>query len=70
MPLSDFRAGFHRVSLRDLLCDERRCRVYDTTLARPVHVDESRFDLHWIAENAGFFEPFVQREPPARTHQP
>lgn len=62
--------GFHRVSLRDTLCDERRCRVYDTTLARPVYMDESHFDPLWIAENARFFEPFVQRDRPPRPHSP
>jgi peptidoglycan/LPS O-acetylase OafA/YrhL len=64
------RPGFHRVSLRSVLCSAQRCRVYDDTLGRPIYTDESHFDPVWIAENAGFFEPFVQREPPARTHQP
>lgn len=59
------RPRFYRVSLRDTLCDALRCRVYDDTLGRPVYIDDSHFDPVWIAENARFFEPFVQREPPA-----
>jgi peptidoglycan/LPS O-acetylase OafA/YrhL len=57
--------GFRRVSLRERLCDEHRCRVYDDTLKRPVYFDASHFDPVWIAENAGFFEPFVRRAAPA-----
>ena len=52
--------GFHLVSLRNKLCDEFACRVYDGTLRRPVYLDDSHFDPVWIAENAGFFASFVQ----------
>ena len=52
--------GFHLVSLRDRLCNDLACRVYDRTLKRPVYVDESHFDPVWIAENATFFAPFVK----------
>jgi hypothetical protein len=58
--------SFRLVSLRGALCDDRVCRVYDNTLGRPIYTDESHFDPVWIAENAHFFEPFVQREGPAR----
>jgi peptidoglycan/LPS O-acetylase OafA/YrhL len=57
--------GFRRVSLRGRLCDEHRCRVYDDTLQRPVYFDTSHFDPLWIAENAGFFGPYVRRAAPA-----
>jgi hypothetical protein len=62
--------GFRRVSLRDTLCDERRCRVYDDTLARSIYTDESHFDPVWIAENARFFEPFALRQGPAIQPRP
>ena len=52
--------GFHLVSLRNRLCDDSACRVYDSTLQRPVYLDDSHFDPIWIAENADFFAPFVQ----------
>ena len=52
-------AGFHLVSLRDRLCNESTCRVYDSTLKRPVYSDESHFDPMWIAENGNIFAPFV-----------
>ncbi len=58
------RPGFRRVSLRDTLCDEQRCRVYDDTLQRPIYTDESHFDPVWVAENAGFLAAFTQRVPP------
>lgn len=64
------RPKFHLVSLRDVLCDDRVCRVYDDTLSRPVYYDESHFDPVWIAENARFFEPFVQREGARPPQQP
>jgi hypothetical protein len=64
------RPGFHLVSLRDTLCNERACRVYDDTLARPIYYDQSHFDPVWIAENARFLEPFVQRDGPAPPQQP
>ena len=51
--------GFHLVTVRDKLCTESTCRVYDRTLKRPVYRDESHFDSVWIAENASFFAPFV-----------
>jgi peptidoglycan/LPS O-acetylase OafA/YrhL len=62
--------GFWRVSLRDKLCDAHRCRVYDDTLGRSIYTDESHFDPFWIAENAGFFEPFAAREGPATALRP
>lgn len=58
------RPRFRRVSLRDRLCDARRCRVYDDTLGRPIYTDESHFDPVWIAENAGFLTAFTRRDPP------
>lgn len=64
------RPGFRRVSLRGILCDERRCRVYDDTLGRPIYTDESHFDPVWIAENAGFLTAFTRREPPAEAAHP
>jgi peptidoglycan/LPS O-acetylase OafA/YrhL len=62
--------GFRRVSLRGTLCDERRCRVYDDTLGRPIYTDESHFDPVWITENAGFLTAFTRREPPAEVARP
>jgi len=54
--------GFHLLSLRDKLCDDTQCRVYDSTLQRPVFLDQSHFDPVWIAENAGLFAPFVRAD--------
>jgi len=62
--------GFHLASLRGTLCDDRVCRVYDDTLVRPIYYDESHFDPVWIAENARFLEPFVQRDGPAPSAAP
>ena len=61
VPLQALRAeaGFHLVTLRDRLCNELTCRVYDSTLKRPVYYDESHFDPVWIAENGSIFAPFV-----------
>ena len=52
--------GFRLVSVRDKLCSNSACRVYDSTLRRPVYLDNSHFDPVWITENADFFAPFVQ----------
>lgn len=64
------RPRFRRVSLRGALCDERRCRVYDDTLDRPIYTDESHFDPVWIAENAGFLTAFTRRQPPGEAAHP
>jgi peptidoglycan/LPS O-acetylase OafA/YrhL len=64
------RPGFRRVSLRETLCDERRCRVYDDTLRRPIYTDESHFDPVWVAENASFLAAFTRREPPPSAARP
>ena len=64
-PLFDeFRGvpGFHRVSLRDTLCDAATCRMYDAALQRPIFLDESHFDPVWIAQQAELFSPFVREE--------
>ncbi len=52
--------GFHRISVRGRLCDGAMCRVYDSTLQRPVFFDESHFDPVWIAAQADLFAPFVR----------
>lgn len=54
------RAGFHRVSLRERLCDATRCRVYDPAIERPIYVDNSHFDPVWLADNATLFAAFVR----------
>ena len=54
------RPGFHLVSLRDRLCNNVACRVYDSTLQRPIYVDQSHFDPLWIIENGHIFAPFVR----------
>lgn len=64
-PLFDeFRStpGFHRVSLRDVLCDRVTCRVYDTTLRRPIFLDQSHFDPIWMAQQSGLFAAFVRKD--------
>jgi peptidoglycan/LPS O-acetylase OafA/YrhL len=61
-PLFDTLRGtprFHRVSLRDVLCDADRCRLYDTVLKRPVFFDESHFDPVWIAQQHTLFAPYL-----------
>ena len=55
------RPGFHLVSLRDRLCNNVACRVYDSTLQRPIYLDQSHFDPLWIIENGDIFAPFVRR---------
>ena len=51
--------GFHLVSLREQLCNDTACRVYDSTMQRPIYMDESHFDPIWVAQNAGVLAPFV-----------
>lgn len=52
--------GFHRVSVRDRLCDAVSCRVHDSALQRPIFLDESHFDPVWIAAQADLFARFVR----------
>jgi len=52
--------GFHRVSVRDRLCDAVSCRVHDNALQRPVFFDESHFDPVWLAAQADLFARFVR----------
>jgi peptidoglycan/LPS O-acetylase OafA/YrhL len=54
--------GFHRVSLRDTLCDAVSCRVYDTQLQRPIFLDQSHFDPIWIAQQTELFAAFVRKD--------
>ncbi|HEY0817439.1 MAG TPA: acyltransferase family protein [Rhizobacter sp.] len=61
-PLFDALRGtprFHRVSLRDVLCDTQRCRLYDSVLKRPVFFDESHFDPVWIAQQRTLFAAYL-----------
>lgn len=51
--------GFHRVSLRDKLCDAMVCQTFDKVLQRPIFLDESHFDPIWIAQQSDLFAPFV-----------
>ncbi len=53
--------GFHRVSLRDKLCDATLCRTFDNALQRPIFLDESHFDPIWIAQQPELFAPFVAK---------
>ncbi|MBC7957199.1 MAG: acyltransferase [Cytophagales bacterium] len=61
---NEFRGlpGFHRVSLRDRLCDTSTCRVYDTTLQRPIFLDESHIDPVWIAQQTDLFTHLLRRQ--------
>lgn len=52
--------GFHRVSLRDRLCNAQSCRVYDEALKRPIYYDESHFDPLWIEQQADLFARFMK----------
>ncbi len=52
--------GFHRVSVRDRLCDVASCRVHGSASQRPIFLDESQFDPVWIARQAELFAPFVR----------
>jgi hypothetical protein len=56
------KPGFHRVRVRDTLCDASSCRVYDTALQRPIFIDESHFDPVWIAQQPELFAPFVRKD--------
>ncbi|MBC7993960.1 MAG: hypothetical protein H7Z15_12045, partial [Rhizobacter sp.] len=52
--------GFHRISVRDRLCDSASCRVHDTALQRPIFIDESHFDPVWLAAQADLFARFAR----------
>lgn len=54
--------GFHRISLRDKLCNRASCRAFDETLQRPIFLDESHFDPIWIAQQAELFAAFVRND--------
>ncbi len=51
--------GFHRISVRDRLCDATRCRVHDNRMNRAVFFDESHFDPIWIAGQRDLFQTLI-----------
>lgn len=57
--LSD-RPGFHRVNLKDRLCTDTDCRIFDPGLGRPIYIDGSHFDPVWIAHHGDALAPFVR----------
>jgi hypothetical protein len=56
----DKQPRFHRLSLRDTLCDARKCKVYDPELRRSIYSDGMHFDPLWIAQRGVIFDPFVR----------